>query len=954
MKFFLFSSLSLLCLNSYAEKVSFNKDVLPILSDKCYFCHGPDAHDIKGKLQLHTFENATQERHYKTKSGKERQRDPAIIPGNIGDSLVWERIMTDDEDEIMPPVETHKPLSKKEKSIIKAWIEQGAEYEPHWSYTKIESDAKSIDQLAKAKLDEYQLDFNKEASKRTLIRRLSFDLRGVPPTPKEIKSFLNNQSPQAWSQLIDQFLASSEYGEKMAVYWLDLVRYADTVGYHGDQIQHVDAYRDYVIDAFNKNKKFDDFTREQLAGDLLPNPTQEHLIASAYNRLNMMSREGGAQAKEYLAKYAQDRVATTSVAWLGSTIACAECHDHKYDPFTAKDFYSFAAFFADIQEVGVYNKNPIDGTRLDNGKPFPPLLLLNKQDLDQKRTDLQANVTTQSEIKSKMLTASKFDQNELSALHNLKKELLNIAPTEKLKGKHTLTVVTKTKQLLVEFPAKKKNSAQVLKLIFRQNGKEVGVKKIYATTSDKHFNGDRLRTKHKDGWKFTSDKNQALLIDFKKEIQGELQVEVQYKWAPQHISNISALTGKTLTINDIKQLISNNPKSQKELYLRFNSKDFSQVYNKINELKQQINKLEKHHGKHVQITVPVKPRTMRILPRGNWQDDSGEVVQPAIPAFLGKIQKESPANRLDLANWIISKENPLTARAFTNRLWKQFFGRGLAADVTDLGAQGQAPENPELLNFISQEFKNNWDIKAIIKLIVSSKVYRQSSEADNKLLTLDPFNDFLAHQQSRRLEAEFIRDNALSISNLLLNKTGGSAAKPYQPVGYYKDLNFPRRTYRSDSNDQQYRRGVYMHRQRTYLHPMLKAFDAPSREQCIASRPISNTPLQALNLLNDPTFVEAAKSFAENTLKARSSIADRLQLMFEKCTGRLADAQEIAELTSFIERELSFYSKQEDKAKELLSTGLKKVDPSIDSKELAAWTSLARVLLNLHETITIY
>ena len=306
----------------------------------------------------------------------------------------------DDEDDVMPPLKHHKPLSQKEKETIRQWIESGAEYEPHWAYTSIKKPQGNVDQLASKKLKEHKLDFSEEADKRTLVRRLSFDLRGLPASPQEIQIFLKDSSPDAWSKLIDKFLASPAFGEKMAVMWLDLVRYADTVGYHGDQIQHVEAYRDYVIKAFNKNMPFDQFTKEQLAGDLLPNPTQDQLIASAYNRLNMMSREGGAQESEYLAKYAQDRVATTSIAWMGSTLACAECHDHKYDPFTAKDFYAFAAFFSDIQQVGVYNRNPSGKGGLRNEDPFPPYITLNQPEIDAAINPIKADLAKSEEIKN--------------------------------------------------------------------------------------------------------------------------------------------------------------------------------------------------------------------------------------------------------------------------------------------------------------------------------------------------------------------------------------------------------------------------------------------------------------------------------------------------------------------------------------------------------------------------
>ncbi|WDE95343.1 PSD1 and planctomycete cytochrome C domain-containing protein [Lentisphaera profundi] len=953
MKKLLLSSLIISTLSIHANDISFNKDVLPILSDKCYACHGPDAHDIKGKLQLHTFEHATTERHYTSKSGKKKILEPAIIPGKPEESIVWERISTDDEDDIMPPLKHHKPLNKKQKEIIRQWIAKGAEYEPHWAYTNIKNPASNIDQLVEEKLKQHQLNFNSEADKRTLIRRLSFDLRGLPASPQEVQVFLQDKSPDAWQKLIDKFLASPSYGEKMAIMWLDLVRYADTVGYHGDQIQHVEAYRDYVIKAFNDNKAFDQFTKEQLAGDLLPNPSQEQLVASAYNRLNMMSREGGAQELEYLAKYAQDRVATTSITWMGSTLACAECHDHKYDPFTAKDFYSFAAFFSDIQQVGVYNRNPSAPGGLSNNDPFPPYITLNQAEIDTVLRPVKRRITESKAIIKKHLEETQFNPPDTQKLD----ELFTIhASTQIDAAKITIPVKFEkaTAQVAFEFPKSDKPLPKLKALRISKDGKAITFKNADASKSERGFNPRFLIQNNPRGWKADHKQMQVLVMTPHHPLEGDIQIDLEFEKAPGINLKISSYTGCFYDAKKLQAIRSGKTEDKKKTFVHFTNAEYRTHYDKVLQLEKRLNVTENEMRKICQITVPVNPRPIRILAKGNWQDNSGEIVTPAIPAFLGEINKEGPATRLDLAEWLTSKDNPLTSRTLANRLWKQFFGRGLAADVTDLGAQGQAPENPLLLDQLASELKENWDIKSLIKTIVSSRAYRQSSNIKDELKKQDPFNDLLARQNSRRLEAELLRDNLLEISSLLVHSQGGDAAKPYQPEGYYKDLNFPRRTYQADKNDQQYRRGVYMHRQRTYLHPMLKAFDAPSREQCVASRSVSNTPLQALNLLNDPSFVEAAKSFAQNTVNLFKNENMRLNWMFEKSTGRNPDALELSQLKNIIEEEIKYYSDKPKEASELLGAGLKVSDVKIDQKELAAWTSFARIMLNLHETITVY
>ena len=762
------------------EKVTFNEHIRPIFSSTCYDCHGPDKHEAKAHLQLHTFEAATQPRTYTNKSGKKKTKNAVIVPRHPEKSAVWERISTDDEDDIMPPTNFHHELSARDKALVKKWIEQGAEYQAHWAYEPIgkfhqKDIPPTIDSMVLNKLKEKGFtEQNPLDDKLVLIRRLSLDIRGLIPSHEEISSFIKDKSPNAWEKLVDTFLADKAYGERMGVHWFDVVRYSNSVGFHGDQELQSAPYRDYVIDAFNKNMPYDKFTIEQLAGDLLQNPTQDQIIATAYNRLNKITKEAGAQEGEYLAKYATDRVANLSAVWLGATLECAECHNHKYDPFTAEDFYSMAAFFADIKQVGVYNQ--FNGQSLGNNGNYPPQLI--------------------------------------------------ILP---------------------------------------------------------------------DDQKAELDKLQAEIKKFKK-------------------------------------------KDRK-------SKEYKAV-------KLTLDKLIKNAEICV-ITETQEPRVTRILPRGNWMDKTGKIVKPAVPHFMPQIQKEGRANRLDLAKWLCSEDNPMAARAFMNRLWALYFGQGITQIEEDLGSQGELPINPELLDFLARKFiDSGWDIKSMVKGIVISKTYRLSTNRSPKMIEKDPYNRLLARQSILRLNAEFIRDSALQVSGLLNTKMGGRNIMPYQPADYYASMNHNPFRYRPEKNSEQYRRAVYMHWQRTFLHPFLKNFDAPEREVGICNRTPSNTPLQALTLLNDPSFVEAAKALALRSLnEGGESLNEQLSWIIETSLGRPANPVEVSALKELYDSQISYFKSNPKQVEAFLEVGLKKVDQKLQKPQVAAMTQVARVVLNLHEFI---
>jgi hypothetical protein len=762
------------------EAPRFNRDIRPILADRCFACHGPDSGTREAELRLDTQEGA---------------HEWAIIPGDAESSEVIARVSSDDAEQRMPPSTSKKPpLTAREIELLREWINAGAKYEPHWAYIppvrppvpevkQSNWPRNAVDRFILAGVESHGLGPAVEADRTTLVRRLYFDLTGLPPTPVEIDAFRLDSRPDAYEQLVDRLLASPAFGERMATWWFDLVRFATTVGYHGDQEHRITPYRDYVIKSFNDNLPFDQFTIEQLAGDLLPNPTMWQRVATGYNRILQTTHEGGAQDKEYRAIYLADRVRNFSETWMAGSMGCAQCHDHKFDPYTQKEFYSLAAFFADVDEYGSFQ--PVGDNEIPTDRP-PEILAW------------------------------------------------------------TLPIYERIKEV----------DAKIAKL----ESSLVGF-----------LDND---------W----EKRRNELIQLKKE-----RLELESQFVP------------------------------------------------------------------TMITQAVAPREIRILPRGNWMDNSGPVVQPRTPHFLHRLDTAGRrANRLDLARWVTSRDNPLTARVVVNRLWKMYYGVGLSKVLIDLGTRGEVPPNQELLDWLAVEFmESGWDIKHMVRLLVTTSAYRQSSLPRPEVEAIDPDNRLVARQSRFRLEAEQIRDNALSVSGLLVNKLGGEIIRPYQPAKYYSALNFPERDYTPSTGDAQFRRAVYVHWQRQFLHPWLLAFDAPTREECTADRPISSTPTAALVLLNDPSFVEAARALAARILACdASNDHERVAWAWRQVLGREADATEAQRLGDLLQKHRSQFAADPQAAEALVSIGISPRPENVNVAELAAWTSVSRVLLNLNETIT--
>ena len=828
--------------------VDFARDIRPLLSDNCFACHGPDAKQRKADLRLDTREGAL----------VYIDGTSAVVPGRPSESELVRRVTTDDEDDLMPPPDSGKKLDATQKALLQRWIAEGAEYELHWSYKPVTRPMpprvkngsfilNDIDRFVLATLRTKGHEPAREADRRTLIRRLSFDLTGLPPTWEQVRAFVADSSPRAFGKLVDRLLASPHYGERMAIYWLDLVRYADTMGYHSDNEQTKPLYREYVIDAFNDNLPFDQFTREQLAGDQLPGSTRRQLIASGYNRLNMTTREGGSQPKEYIAIYLGDRVRNVSGVWMATTLGCTECHDHKFDPFTSRDFYSLGAFFSDLEEtpVGPQKYTPLPTTaqqaKVDKLKKQIPVL--------------EAALNTQTPALDDALARWESAQAERIASEPSAEADANGTEPAVSDGKPTADSAAPPKKIgeILAVPLAKRSDEQ---------------KKTLAA----HY-----RT-------------------FAPELAG----------------------------------------ARKELV----------------DLKERIKRLEKAFPTSLVSVRLGKPRTVRILPRGNWQDESGPEVQPTVPARLKLADTESRAKRSDLADWVVSKDNPLTARVMVNRLWALCFGRGLAMPLDDFGAQGTPPTHPELLDWLAADLMDHgWDIKRTMKLLVTSGAYRQSSIADAKTLAADPLNKWLARQGRWRLDAEMVRDNALAVSGLLAKPIGGASVKPYQPVGYWKHLNFPKRKWAPDSGVSQYRRGLYTFWCRTFLHPSMLAFDAPTREGCVAERTRSNTPQQALVLLNDPTYVEASRVFAERILQhGGDTDGERLAWAFERALSREPSAGERDILLRLAGERAAHFAARAGAAKAAASAGEWPAATALKPERVAAWAAVSRAILNLYET----
>jgi Protein of unknown function (DUF1553)/Protein of unknown function (DUF1549)/Planctomycete cytochrome C len=987
-------------------QVLYSRDIRPLLSNSCFTCHGPDEVGRQAALRLDLPEKAT---------------EWVIVPGEPNDSELINRIASDDPDYRMPPTSSHRPaLSEGQVELFRRWIAQGAPYDEHWSYAPLirpavptvrrqEWPINPIDNFIVAKLEEQNVEPSLEADRWTLARRLSLDILGLPPSPEQVAEFAANPSTDAYEKLVDLFLASPHYGERMAQFWLDLVRFADTSGIHNDYQREHYLYRDYVINAFNANEPFDEFTIEQLAGDLLPEPTRAQIIATGYNRLNLSTEESGSQEREFRVKYAADRVRNASTVWLAATLECAECHDHKFDRYTQRDFYCFAAFFEDIDEPAVTAAapTPIPTTeqKIQLDQIDQQISALQKT-LDTMTPALQASqLNWEENLRAKVIPWLLFEtesaESEKKATLNLREDGSLLATgtnadkdryvVEGARGTGSVTALRI--DLLCDpslpggGPGRAPNGNFVLTNLKttvlggdEQRPAPIAITKAFSSyQQDGHLADAAVDEDSSSGWagydRGAPDHFAIFVFAEPISIGPHQKLRVAMDFGSPHVQHnlgrfrLAVTTAPQQDLmevgnlpNSIAQILhtpaGKRSADQKEAlakYYRETCEELKPTRLEIATLKATREGIVQNSPKLL-ITKSCEPRITRILNRGNWMDESGEIVLPAVPRFLGDLKVgERRANRLDLAKWLVENDNPLTPRVFVNHLWKLAFGQGLARNLDDFGAQGAWPTHPQLLDWLAAEFVDSgWDVKHVYKLILMSATYRQSSLGTQPLLETDPTNELWARQNRFRLDAEFVRDSALTISGLLSPKIGGPSVKPYQPDGYWAYLNYPKREYVPDSNEDQYRRGLYVHWQRTLVHPSLLAFDAPDREVCTVARNRSNTPTQALVLLNDPTYLEAARALAERVLleSPEAQTDGRIDWMMQQVLCRGTRGEERSLLRGLLERQYAEYAADPAAAEKLLSIGLKPVSSGLDKPELAAWTSVARAVLNVHAAVT--
>ena len=1009
------------------KTIRFNEQIRPILSEYCFACHGPDSASRKADLRLDLREGAIE-------SG-------VIEPGRAEDSDFVARINSDDDEFMMPPPAFRKKLNTESKRLLEQWIDAGAKWEKHWAFIKpvrgVELPAdewghNAIDHFVLRKLTEMELWPNDPADRHSLARRAALDITGLPPTEEMLAAFIADDSEKAYERYVDQLFASEHAGEHRARYWLDAARYGDTHGMHVDNYREIWPYRDWVIRAFNSNMPFDQFVVEQIAGDLLPDPTLNQRIATGFNRCNITTSEGGAIPAELDVRYMVDRVETTATVFLGLTAGCAVCHDHKYDPISQREFYQLGAFFNNTTQPAM------DG----NQKDTPPVVTLPVAEFEDEWNSLQAK---RRELRSAM-SLSKPDIAKWWA--SRPPETVQPVATDDLvlslsmaEGEDDTFILpqparwaskhpagkrgvrfTSGSDLSVDFPVMRSDEPLTVSFWYRTPD-QLRATTIFDQTA-------KTEGKKTVGWKITSNTAGALsfqLFDAKgKNIKGNLpdnealrprswqHVCVRYSGG-QSNSSISILAnGRAASLRNSSEnfvdasdladtplkIASNMPtaglsdvrifkrwvsdeevrllaqdftlskllKSQatwdkldsddRELLTRFYKSTISDNdRTRARELSQTQPRRDFIYSRSTTTLVmqerPSPPRAW-VLQRGEYDQPQDEV-SPGVPAVLPDLPKGTPNNRRGLARWLVHPDNPLTARVMVNRLWQSVFGIGLVKTSEDFGAMGDRPTHPELLDWLAVEFvESGWDVNHILKMIVTSAAYRQSNNITPDKLTKDAANRFLSRGPRLRLDAEVLRDQALAVSGLLRRDIGGSSVKPYQPDGLWNVVAITgsnTRVFKRDSGEALYRRSFYTFWKRTSPPPTMAAFNAPTREQCTVRRERTNTPLQALILMNDPQFVEAARHLAQNVLKKHKDVRLRAEWMLKTVLSRPAKQEDVADMALLANEFREIFVQNSDAAKELINTGDSEPDGKLDVAKLAAWTMVANTLMNRDDFI---
>jgi hypothetical protein len=1012
---------------SEQEKLEFNRDIRPILSETCFACHGFDAKKREANLRLDTAEGAFQDL-----GGRF-----AIKPSDLAASELWKRVLSTDPDTVMPPPETKKVLTDAQKEKLKKWIEQGAGYQRHWAFEPIADAPPPADQNAAAwsnhpidrfihqALQPRGMKPQDEADRETLIRRVAIALTGLPPTLDELQEFLSDNSPRAYEAMVDRYLESEQYGEEMAKHWLDVARYADTHGLHLDNERAMWAYRDWVINAFNRNLPFDQFTIEQLAGDLLPSPTQDQIIATGFNRCNVTTAEGGAISEEFLFRYAVDRTSTTIQAWMGLTGGCAVCHDHKFDPLSSKEFYSLYSFFYSAADPAMDGNNNIT----------PPLLRMTSPQRDAEINQWKLLEADRSAALARWIDEGKYQDPSVAAEKPAAVEVRDVwlddrfpagagvscssrnpsvwvgreelqpakglrtlkqvsavnyedridQPIEPLMipadGKLNLSVWLDPKSTPEAFMFEMNTTAGVRKLIWGNQQRYGGADEKNNIRVGDVPAGGQWHTIIFDMSRFAfppaTQVNQLKLAQYggliywdniemvgTMEPATDIRVAMNAWWDSRKGKDTKGADGELNKI--LKEGREQHAEPEKatqvrKFFLRSISRganpEHAELLKQWSLAKDQLAYLEEGRSQTFVFADLPKPRDAFVMLRGQY-DKPGEAVQPSTPAFLpsmSSIEGRRP-NRLDLAKWLMAEEHPLTARVTVNRFWQQIFGVGLVKTSYDFGSQGEVPSHPELLDWLSRWYRNNgWNTKSLMRLMLTSKTFKQKTTTSPELLAVDPENRFYARGPRLRMDAEQVRDNALFVSGLINLTMGGPGFKTYQPPNIWEPVGYAdsnTRFYLQDHGPNLYRRSVYAYFKRTAPPPFMSNFDAPNREQFCTIRERSNTPLQALQLMNDVQHFEAARAFGQRMILEGGDTAEkRIDYAYRLTLSRSPRTQELEVLVKALSHFQERYSKDEAAAVAVVTNGESVASSTVNKTELAAYTLLGNLILNLDETI---
>ncbi len=995
-----------------APPVDFDRQIKPILSDKCFACHGPDEESREGGLRFDTKEGAF---------GEAESGERAIVSGDLTASQLVVRITSEDESERMPPADFEKQLTRQEIELLTRWVKEGADWSRHWAYVTpqrpplppaIPGAANAIDRFIRHRLAQAKLKPSPPAEKITLLRRVTFDLTGLPPTPQQVAEFLADESPSAYERVVDRLLESPRYGEHRARYWLDAARYGDTHGLHLDNYREMWLYRDWVVRAFNQNKPYDRFIIEQLAGDLLPDPTTDDLIATGFNRCHVTTNEGGSIVEEVYVRNVVDRVNTVGTVFMGMTFDCTRCHDHKYDPYTIKDFYSLFAYF-----------NSLDGSPMDkNIKDPPPVIRVmqpkDEQELKQVRSELAAakkqlsdhvatfvyqepraeeappkvevvwiddavpagaNVRGDWKFVSSPLPVYSGEKASTRTATGLSQHFFESAPKPLVieKGDILFAYVYldadhPPKEIMLQWNdgSWEHRAYWGENLIgWGQDGKASRYRMGDLPTTNQWVRLEvaaeavGLKPGAKvHGWAFTQFDGTVYWDKAGIERKGGYRSLV--RWLDDQRKRKGAGLPKPiekLVKIDPAKLKPNQAKELRRYFIEFVLVDsrplFDPLHVKIEKLQQRATAIEKAAPTTLIFREKLPPKPAYVLNRGEYDQQRDEVSRRT-PLYLPPMPKDAPNNRLGLAQWLVSAEHPLTSRVTVNLFWQQFFGTGLVKTAEDFGVQGERPSHPQLLDWLAVEFRESgWDVKRLVKLMVMSSTYRQSSRVRPELLKQDPGNRLLARGPRFRLDAEMLRDQALAVSGLLVEKMGGPSVKPPQPDGLWHAVGYSGSNtvrFKADQgSDKVHRRSLYTFIKRTAPPPQFSTFDAPSREAACVRRERTNTPLQALLLMNDPQFVEAARALATHAMQKTGPQPETIAAaMFERATCRPAEPDEVAHLVSLFQAQQKHYRQAPDEAGKLLAVGEFPLDAKLDRADLAAWTMVANLILNLDEVVT--